>query len=190
MAKFDNPYQHAEPKNHVPVKSELIRNLLIVNSLFMASGQLASTYDAPNEDPDNPLNPEHDFTLIAHYKNAERIIIDTLLIISISFRTADDGLKAHIGKDAYNQIVKKIGNDIFNEEESYIREAWNKIIHAADLRPLYRLSDYADNKHEIWYMTGEMELTAYPGERWTTLTLYVPAFIEACFRWLHITTKP
>lgn len=182
-------------KNHLFIKSDIISRLLYVNSLILASKQLALRYDSENQDEEYPLDPSDDLTLKNHYDYAEPLILSNLLYISTTLRAADDINKSNIGNDVYKRIFDNFGEDIiFSKDhkgrEYNLRQCWNKIIHAAEIRPVYTKTESVQEDHDLWYMDGTVELTAYPGENWDKLNMYIPAFIEWCFEWLNIVTKP
>ena len=184
MSARENPYWQEGFKNHIVDKPLFIRSLLSVNSLIIASRYYVSDHYAACEEAEESYDPDDNLTLVYHHKNSERIITDLLLSIAVSMRTADDVAKSNPDSDVYCQFSDVVGERCINMENPTLRRACNKIIHAADLRFIYERND--DHDHELWYMTGEIELTSYNSDRspWQ-YNLYATEFVEACFEWLE-----
>ena len=119
-----------------------------------------------------------------HHDLAEPRLSQLLLQIAVFVRTYDDVMR-DLGDDTYvahaaaTEGVDFIGS--LDGAELPLREACNKIIHAADFRPVYDHSDrlVADNEYRrVWYMTGEIELEGQRGKQTWEALLHVDAFLE------------
>lgn len=75
---------------------------------------------------------------------------------------------------------KYIGN-LQDKNCFHLRDACNKIIHAAEIRPLYERTDL-NIAEDIWYLTGEIELSGTQRNKDWKATFSLQAFVEITLR--------
>lgn len=182
---MNNPYWQPEDKAHVVDPDEVRRIAFEIFNIVMASASLAGDGVEPDEDEGAAAK---DRTPIAnlHFEMAETELSKNLLRLSMLMRSLDDYF-ALDADDAYSQKLEEInaGNDIgtldVGERSATLplREAFNKIIHARDVRPVYDSDDERDDPKARWGMDGEIELRgSHRGADWVA-TLNVTGLLDA-----------
>lgn len=173
-----NPYWHPDEKNHVVDPYEVLELAVDVFNIVRSSMSMQS--DGADKDIDEDYEP----TPIeqAHYDWAESQLSRKLLRISVLLRTLDDYLSDRRHKD-YIKLVSQLNKesnfgtlDIKKKSTDLkFREVLNKIIHAADIRPVYETEDASDDKQARWGMDGQLELTGkYRKDKWIAVVYLVP----------------
>ena len=133
----------------------------------------------------------NDFPLAdLHFKYAFKKSSELLLEVALLVRAFDDQMKDSSLKDEYISFTRKndcgeyIGN-LLGREKFYLRQACNKVIHASEVRPLYEKSDVgfvqpddAELGDNMWYLTGEIELSGKERDKKWDAVLYITNFLE------------
>jgi hypothetical protein len=128
--------------------------------------------------------------LALHRELAEPQISHLLLQLALMVRTYDDLMANSRVADDYNAHAETttgenyIGN--LSDGNLDLREACNKIIHAAEIRPVYERIDRevvrqkaaGELDQNIWYLTGEIELNGTNRQKPWNATLHAESFIE------------
>jgi len=191
--KMENPYWTSDGQKHyVNLKAvkELCFDLL---NIVAASKSIAEEIEYIEIEEDSPVNLG-DFPLVQlHREYAFKYTSENLLHLALIVRTYDDQMKESSTQESYLKHVEVhdtgdyIGT-LSNKEKFHLREACNKIIHATEIRPLYKridrmVCDAMDEGkigRDIWYLTGEIELTGiFKSKSWDAV-LHLKPFLEVC----------
>lgn len=175
---FENPYHRTEVKPHHLDLDEVRLACFDAYNIVTASQALGGEHESNYDDDDAELS-----TLFKlHLELAEGRLSQLLLRVALMLRTFDDIMRDVPGYDAHVALTS--GKNLIGEidgEPLSLREACNKIIHAADFRPVYE-SAYREQPDEtysrVWYMTGEVEIGGMRGEHQWEVLLFVPPFLE------------
>ncbi len=189
---MDNPYWESDGQTH-HLNLDSIKNLCFdLLNIFEASKPIAEELSASEA-----LNEAHinlsDFPLaILHRELAFKKSSELLLQLALMIRTYDDQMRGcdqakeyaafKENNDSGDYIGTLEGKDSFR-----IREACNKIIHAQEVRPIYDRTDInvfdSENggmSQDIWYLTGEIELSGKFGDKNWDAVVYLQPFLETC----------
>lgn len=99
----------------------------------------------------------------------------------VNFKKSEDYASHKQANDSGDYIGALHGSDKF-----FLRVACNKVIHAQEVRPIYERADQyvliseeaEKEQQDIWYLTGEIELSGeFRGTVWDAV-LYTQPFIE------------
>jgi hypothetical protein len=167
---MDNPYWHAEDKTHV-VDFDEVRQIVVASfNTVRASLSMMGRGVEPDEDEDREPSPAEKL----HYELAETQLSQNLLRLAVLIRTLDD-ICSFDKDEAYSKKVTELNadNDIGTvttgdkTDNLTLREAFNKIIHAGDVRPVYETDDDRDDPYARWGMDGRLELKGtFRGTDW------------------------
>jgi hypothetical protein len=132
-----------------------------------------------------------DFPLIElHQEMAYKKSSGLLLQLAMLVRTYDDQMKSTEEAEKYIEFAR--ANDtgeyigfLEGKNKFYLREGCNKVIHAQEVRPLYeRAAQYVFTSNndeldqDVWYLTGEIELSGtFRGKPWDAV-LHLQPFLE------------
>ena len=196
----DNPYWHGD-KPYVFDAERVEKLCLTAFEAFSTSTCLYDQYVDEEGDGDDEGNISayltHPTLIGKHRETAEGKISSALLSLAVSFRTLYDTLEEG---DAVKQFVdQKFNAELLSwlspEQKKYktsLREVCNKIIHAKDVRYVYRTT-YKQFGGKTYMMNGIVELwTDQTGKEWK-VSFILPDFLEAimdiakCYR--SITTE-
>lgn len=159
--------------------------------MFEASKSLAEAFDYAEAEEEQELTEADVPLLRLHQQYAFVQASKALLQLALMVRTYDDQMRDSGESEAYLQHSKDVDDGhyvgILNGQDSFlVREACNKIIHATEVRPLYERVDrivtdaLKEGKihQDIWYLTGEIELSGfYKREEWNAV-LHLQPFVE------------
>ena len=187
---MDNPYWTSEGQTH-HINLKDIRSLCFdIVSLFEASKSLADEMTASEYADEKPAGLE-DFPLAKlHMEMSFKKSSVLLLQLALMVRTYDDQVSDMENNDDFSIFKAKCDDNsdvgVLDTGVLNIREACNKLIHAKEIRPLYERTDkyVIDSTNEsfdgdIWYLTGEIELSgSFRRNEWNAV-LYVQPFLEA-----------
>lgn len=179
---MENPYWHPEEKNHV-VDFDEVRSLSFdVFNIVRTSMSMMGQGEPNDSDEDGePTSVE-----TVHYQLAEVELSKKLMRIAVLMRTLDD-YWSDGGHEDYVKKLADLNNDSGvgwvvkskNVEDLSLREAFNKIIHAADIRLVYETEDDKDKDTARWGMDGQLELNGqHRKEKWEVTVNLFP-FLEA-----------
>lgn len=177
---MENPYQKAEIKPHylAPAMAEAL--CFDIFNVISASQSFAGIFEASEADEDDP----YPSLSALHHKLAEPRLSLMLLQLAVFVRTFDDVMSAGAASERYAQHAAATdGGDALGHLDGNrlnLREACNKIIHAADVRPVYEHTDRegVPGDAQAWHLTGEIELKGSRGTQEWNATLYVEPFLE------------
>lgn len=189
-SEMENPYWHPEEKNHV-VKGDEVRDLAFdIFNIVRASMSLRS--ESADKDEDDDADPTH--IEQAHYDLAEYHFSTKLLRLAVLMRTLDDYWSSW-GHEDYVEALKKLNKETAigtldankRSTDLTMREAFNKIIHAADVRPVYEKDDDAKGEAIRWGMDGQLELTGtFRKDTWKAV-LNIEPLLDAAVKLLEVT---
>lgn len=174
----ENPYWHDRDKPHAVERQEILSLCLECLHVLLASNSMEALWAADDDEP------AWEFPNLAalHHRNAEAMLSRSLLKLAVLIRTFDDQCRDAPG---YLEHRRKIDREqgpfgSFYEGEGVlgIRESCNKVIHAADFRPVYD-NNSSPLDEGVWAMDGTVELTGLERQRKWTVGLNVSAFLEA-----------
>jgi len=188
---MDNPYWYSDgQKHHINLETIEVLCFELLN-IFEASCPIAENFEAQEIELEEEQNLENFPLLKLHQKYAFIQASQILLQIALMVRTFDDQIKDSENEEDYKNYVEEIDDGHYvggmdGQETFNYRDASNKIIHAAEVRPLYEridrtITEEAGNKNldqDIWYLTGEIELCGkLHGNTWNA-TIHIQAFVE------------
>ena len=188
---MDNPYWYSDgQKHHINIETIEVLCFELLN-IFEASRPIADNFKLQEVELEEEQTFENFPLIQLHQKHTLIQTSKILLQIALMVRTFDDQFKDFENGEAYKNYVEEIddghyvgvmtGHDTFN-----YREACNKIIHAAEVRPLYERIDResaaeSGDKNldqDIWYLTGEIDFCGkFHGNDWNA-TIHIQEFIE------------
>lgn len=187
---MDNPYWTSEGQTH-HINLDGIRSLCFdVVSLFEASKSLADEMTASEEEDEVPADFEKFPLAKLHMEMSLEKSSEQLLQLALLVRTYDDQVTSIEEKGDYQSHKAKCDTDssigILDDRDLTIREACNKLLHAKEFRPLFDKTDKyvvdsIDDSFDgdIWYLTGEIEMSgSYQKKEWEAV-LSVQPFLEA-----------
>lgn len=190
---MENPYWHPEEKRHV-VNGDDVRDLAFdIFNIIRASAALKAE-SALRQAEDEEVEPNSIEQV--HYDRAEYHFSSKLLRIAVLMRTLDD-YWSDWGHEDYLEELKKINEEAgvgtleINERSGdlTLRDAFNKIIHATDVRPVYEKDDDSEGDAVCWGMDGQLELTGkHHGNEWKA-TIFVESFLDAVIDLLEVTEE-
>jgi len=173
---MENPYWHPQYKPHIVEPDELRLLAFEIFGIVRASMSMAGSGMEPDEDEDlEPTELEQLF-----YKSAETELSKKLLRLAVLMRTLDDYFA---GDEDYAEAMAEFKDQIgaafewekSPESEFTLRDAFNKIIHAVDVRPVYHSDDDRENEHARWGMDGQLELEGtWQGKKWHVVVNMIP----------------
>lgn len=188
---MDNPYWSSDGQKH-HVDLEAVRLLCFeLVSIFEASRSLADGIESQESEEEVELT-EADVPLVRlHQRYAFVQASKALLQLALMVRTYDDQMRESDRAEKYAEHVGNVDDVRYSGvligiENLSFREACNKIIHAQSVRPLYERVDRTVTNaletgkigQDIWYLTGEVELSGlFRKARWE-LTLFLQPFLE------------
>jgi len=187
---MENPYWSSDGQEHY-VNIDTIKSLCFdICNIFEASKSLANEM-TESEYADEEVAKIDNFPLMAlHHELAFKKSSELLLQLSMLIRTYDDQMKDSKKSKDYKKFAKKNDSGDYvgvldGQEKFHLREACNKIIHAQEVRPLYERADQyvieSENSElgqDIWYLTGEIELSGeFRGKGWGAV-VYTQRFLE------------
>lgn len=169
-SRMENPYWHPEEKSHI-VNTDDVRLLAfdIFNIVRASLSMMGAGIEAEDEEGDTPTPSEE-----LHYHYAEVQLSKSLLQFAVLMRTLDDYWSDY-GHEDYVEKIAKFNKDsyfgrlTFDEKTTdlSLREAFNKIIHARDVRPVYDSDDDRKDPNARWGMDGQIELLGeLRGKKW------------------------
>ncbi|MEG3618739.1 hypothetical protein V5T82_09750 [Magnetovibrio sp. PR-2] len=170
---MENPYWHPEEKSHI-VNTDDVRLLAfdMFNIVRTSMGMVGGDLEAEDKEGDVTTQSED-----LHYHYAEAQLSKNLLQFSILMRTLDDYWSDYGHEDYIDKIGKlnadydfgMLNSDTKSDVLSF-REAFNKIIHARDIRPVYSSEHDRNDPEARWGMDGQIELQGeYHGKNWDVL---------------------
>lgn len=188
---MNNPYWSSDGQRHY-IDLESIRLLCFeLLCLFEASKSLAQESDLIEADDEDKVMESAMTLFRLHQKYAFIQTSKALLQLAVWVRTYDDQMRESDKAEEYVRHIE--ANDdghyvgtLLGKEKFTSREACNKIIHAREIRPLYEriergIADMeCDGKggQDIWYLTGEIELSGtHFGTDWQAV-VYLQPFME------------
>lgn len=186
---MENPYWNSNGQEHYVNLNDIKKLCFEICNIFESSKSLAENI-AYSDDVENKKIDISGFPLLElHSELSFKRSSEILLRLSMLVRTYDDQMKRSEESSKYMMIAKKNDSDIgtiSGKGQFYVRDACNKIIHARVIRPLYERADHPlmlDGKFsledDIWYLTGEIELSGeVNGKEWDAV-IYVQPFVEA-----------
>lgn len=159
--------------------------------MFEASKSLAEAFDYAEAEEEQELTEEDVPLLRLHQQYAFVQASKALLQLALMVRTYDDQMRDSNKSEAYLQHSKDVDDGhyvgiLIGKDSFLVREACNKIIHATEVRPLYERVDrivtdaFKEGKihQDIWYLTGEIELSGfYKSKEWNAV-LHLQPFVE------------
>ncbi|MFO1018396.1 MAG: hypothetical protein U1E03_12410 [Hyphomonadaceae bacterium] len=184
VSKYANPYWDGHIKPH-RVEPDEIKNLCLrAFQCVMSTHGVASIYtnaeaEEEEQDLDIPL------LLELYRERAEPDLSASLLRIAILLRTLEDQIididttgnfsaflaDLNADPDEYGTVFEGDGITL------RLRECCNKIIHAADFRPVYDNSN-SPTEYGGWAMDGQLELQGIRGSKPWSVTIYLTRFLE------------
>ena len=177
-----NPYWHSAGQPH-RIDLDSVRAMCFeLYNIFAASGALAGQFEFAQEGEEF----EHPSLLRLHHELAEKRAGALLLTIAMLVRTYDDIMGGHDPAPGYAEHSQETsGLDLIGTIDTGpfgLREACNKIIHAAEVRPVYDSSERdrpaPGTSDRVWALRGEIELAGTLNKRQWNAVLYVPPFLE------------
>jgi hypothetical protein len=167
---LENPYWHPDEKSHI-VNTDDVRLLAfdIFNIVRASMSMMGAGIEAEHGETDAPTPSEE-----VHYLYSEIQLSKSLLHFAVLMRTLDDYWSDY-GHEDYNQKIVELNRDskfgtlLFDEKPAgfTLREAFNKIIHARDVRPVYHTDDDRSDPSARWGMGGQIELQGeLRGKKW------------------------
>lgn len=191
---MDNPYWFTKGQTHNIDLGTIKRMCFELTNIFNAGQALAEDFEAMEVEEGKRFDLSHAPLLALHMQLAERQACDVLLQMALLVRTYDDIMKNSEASEPYQaHAVATSGKNYiggFSQEgqnfDLGLRQACNKIIHALEIRALYETVDrtVALDEHgqeldqEIWFLTGEIEMTGTDkGKPWEA-RLHAPALLE------------
>lgn len=182
-----NPYWHPEYKPHAVDLDEVRRLCVEIYSLVRASAANAGEGIEPEDEDDADVISSLEQL---HFQMAEREISKKLLQLAVLIRTYDDLMcfsTEEVASNAYLLHRDQLDVDAGGyggihagpeDQLSTLRRCTNKIIHANDVRPVYRTDDDRNDPNARWGMTSEIELEgSQRGQQWS-VCLYLFDFLE------------
>jgi hypothetical protein len=138
-------------------------------------------------DPDEGEEPV--FSILDHlcFSMAEAELSKRLLRLALLVRTFDDTMNRSDRATDYEDLRKRIEErhkdfgTVFQGPENTtktIRECSNKIIHAEDVRPVYRTGDDRTDPNAMWGMDGTLELEGLQGCAAWRIAIYLHLYLE------------
>jgi hypothetical protein len=191
---MENPYWTSDGQEHY-VNVDTIKSLCFeICNIFEASRSLANGMHE-SEYADGEVAKMENFPLMALHQELAFIKSSELLLqLALLTRTYDDQMKSSNKSEEYKKFVRENDSDdsiggLDGQDRLHLREACNKIIHAQVVRPLYERanqyvfdSDNSDLDQDIWYLTGEIELTGeLKGKAWNA-DFFIQTFLENVLR--------
>jgi hypothetical protein len=185
IGAMENPYWHPEEKPHI-VNTDDVRLLAfnIFNILRASLSVAGSRIDAEDDEDEeaDTLTPSDKL----HYDYAEVQLSKCLLQFAVLMRTLDDywsnyGHEDYIDKIAEINKDNAVGNFISEKktEDLSLREAFNKIIHARDVRLVYGSEGDRNDPNTLWGMDGQVELQGeLRGKNWEVV-IFVENLLDA-----------
>jgi hypothetical protein len=176
---MENPYWNPGLKPHHLDRAEVRVACFDLINIFASSENLAGLIASAEADE----NPSDSSIFSLHHELAETQVSKLLLQVALFVRTFDDVMTNGDKSNLYAEHAKKTEGENFigtlNGESLKLREACNKVIHAADFRPVYEFRPRDDDAEKgAWYMTGEVELGGVLGNKHWNATLIAQHFIE------------
>jgi hypothetical protein len=165
---LDNPYWHPDEKNHI-VSTDDVR-LLAFNIFNIVRASISmSGVEVEDGEVDSPTPSEE-----VHYLYSEIQLSKSLLQFAVLMRTLDDYWSDYGHEDYIQKIVEINQINRFGELTVDanpvgfpLREAFNKIIHARDVRPIYHTDNDRNDPSARWGMSGQIELQGeLRGKQW------------------------
>jgi hypothetical protein len=187
---MDNPYWTSDGQEHY-VNLNTIKSLCFeICNIFEASKSLANEMTA-SEYADEEVAKIENFPLMTlHQELAFKKSSELLLQIALLVRTYDDQMANSEKSVEFKKFAKKNDSGDYigvldGKDKFYLREACNKIIHAQEVRPLYERADQyvieSENSElgqDIWYLTGEIELSGKFNRKEWEAVVYTQPFLE------------
>ena len=187
---MDNPYWTSDGQEHY-VNLNSIKSLCFeICNIFEASKSLANEMTASEYADEEVAKIENIPLMALHQELAFKKSSELLLQIALLVRTYDDQMANSEKSVEYKKFAEK--NDsggyigvLDGKDKFYLREACNKIIHAQEVRPLYERADQyvieSENSElgqDIWYLTGEIELSGKFNRKEWEAVVYTQPFLE------------
>jgi len=184
LGVMENPYWHPEEKSHI-VNTDDVRLLAFnIFNIVRASLSVAGsrTYAEDEDDEEGDLITPSDKL---HYDYAEVQLSKSLLQFAVLMRTLDD-YWSNYGHEDYNNKIEEINKvdavGSFTSEKKTqdlsLREAFNKIIHARDIRLVYGSEDDRSDPDARWGMDGQIELQGeLRGKNWQVV-IYIENLLD------------
>jgi len=187
---MDNPYWESHGQEHY-VNIHTIKSLCFeLTNIFEASMALSEEMTASEYADAKPAKIENFPLVELHQELAFKKASELLLQLALLVRTYDDQMKSSDDSEKYLEFSKVNDSGDYigilqGADKFYLREACNKIIHAQEVRPIYeRATQYvieSDNENlgqDVWYMTGEIELSGkFRGKKWEAV-LHLQPYLE------------
>ena len=178
---MDNPYHHAPIKPHYLDREVARVKCFDASNIVSASVALAGEYEMA--EPDEPSEFSPMFRL--HHRLAEYRLSQLLLEIAVFVHTFDNQMTA-AAPEEYGEFCAQTGGENFigaldGSGDFNLREAWNKIIHARDFRPVYEWAerDFGDGRTEkVWHLDGQIEIKGMHGKKEWEAVLFIEHFLE------------
>lgn len=171
------------------------RNIFILLNICYAAENFGRNHDLSTYEETDPINGPYyvgwlKFTLsekLIDIAIKTRILLDIVRSEEVRYRKTGEEYFINsysLDKEVVGQY--NIGAFIGSGEELTIRESCNKIIHAADIRPLlergdgdHALDEESVIKREWLYWNGAVDLKGSKGKEEWEVTLHVPDFCQA-----------
>lgn len=187
IAAMDNPYWHKNDKPHVVEKSEIEALCLEFAHIIYASHGVSSQFQADGDGEEAAL----DRVARLHHARAEPMLSRALLRLAVLVRTFDDQMQDGDDDGAYVAHRNTIDAEgpfgavhDGGQIDLSLRESCNKIIHAADFRPVY---DDNDDEPRTWFMDSTIELRGRRGKQEWNVVIYTFELIEAILTLIEFT---
>lgn len=185
---IENPYWTSEGQAHF-INLDIVNSLCFdLISLFEASRSLAEEMTNLEYADEEPADLNSFPLAKLHMEMSFKKSSELLLQLAILVRTYDDQMTDYGSAEYIDHVNMCNANTeagVTPRGALRIREACNKLIHAKEVRPLYEKTDkyVIDSTNEafdgdIWYLTGEIELSgAFRSKQWDVV-LHVQPFLE------------
>lgn len=177
---MDNPYWSSSDNIHHIDFIEIRRKCFELSNIFLGSESLCKylRYQEEDDEYEGNIASENLYKLHTEFSHME--ISKLLLQIAFMLRTYDDVMLSSPDSEEYKLHRKKTsGTDFIGilPDNSDIRTACNKIIHARTIRPLYKRLEDGEGE-DIWCLTGEIELNGIDKNNQWNVTIFIQEFID------------
>ncbi len=187
---MDNPYWFTKGRTHNINLVTIRRMCFELTNIVSAGRALAEEFVAREVEEAKHLSLSDAPLLALYMEFAEEQVCNLLLQTALMVRTYDDVMNSSRTRNSYKAHAAQTSGMNYlgslSAGELKLRQACNKIIHAAEVRANFEKIDrqFAQDEHgqelnqNVWYLTGEVELSgADKGSPWNAV-LSVQPFVE------------
>ncbi|GGE02585.1 hypothetical protein GCM10011390_21850 [Aureimonas endophytica] len=190
-----NPYWHEAYKPHLVDRIEVRLLCFEINNIVSASMSQQRSGDLLDEGEEKP-----DFSPLERlcYAMAETELSKRLLRMALLVRTFDDTMLRFEQAEAYEAHKRDIelrhigfGATLKGKEDitNTIRECCNKIIHADDVRPVYKTEDDRYDAKARWGMEGTIEFEGTQGNSEWQISIFILELLEGIIELIEFGEK-